>query len=470
MTPRSRTRRFLAQVALAVLPVLVWGACGGGPEPPAQGPTSTALLYEGFRLITGEDSSPIDNAAFLVDDGVVMAIGQAGELGLPPGAERVDLSGKVVMPALVSLHGHLGFVKDLGFDAEHYTRDNIIDHLNRYAYYGVGTIVSLGVDNGDLAFDIRAEQEAGQLGGARLRTVGRGIADPSGGPFAPTMRPAAYGATTEEEARQQVGELAAREVDAVKIWVDDRKGSAIQGMKKTPIELSTAVIDEAHLRDLQVIAHIWYASDAAELVEAGIDGFAHLPRDGEVSAELVAAMKRRDVFVMPNLAVSERMGRAEPQAFLDDPVLHESVTPDVIARAKETYTRREADGVAQSAARYADMERSLAKLRDAGVRLVLGADSGVTDQFFGYIELRELGLMVAGGLTPAEAIVAATSAPAAALGFDETGMITAGKSADFIVLNADPLEDIANVKQIDRVFLKGAEVDRASLRAGWTGP
>ena len=420
-------------------------------------------------MITGDDSPPVDNAAFLVDDGQVTAVGQAGELGLPPGAERVDLSGKVVMPALVSLHGHPGFVKGLGFDAENYTRDNIIDQLNRYAYYGVGTIVSLGMDKGDIAFDIRAEQEAGQLGGARLRTAGRGIADPDGGPFAPTLRPAAYGVTTEDEARQAVRELAERDVDAVKIWVDDRKGTVreIPGMKKTPIEVSTAVIDEAHLHDLQVFAHIWNAFDAAELVEAGIDGFAHIPRD-RVPAELVAAIKRRDVLVMPNLAITERLGHGEPQAFLDDPVLHESVTPDVIARAKDTYTGRTADEVAQYAARYAEMVRNLAELRDAGVRLVLGADSGVTDQFFGYSELRELGLMVTAGLTPAEAIVAATSAPAAALGFDETGTITAGKSADFIVLNADPLEDIANVKQIDRVFLKGAEVDRASLRTGWT--
>ena len=458
-------RRFSAVVTLATLPLPLSAACGGeAPEPPP--PESSAILYEGFRLITGDDSPPVDNAAFLIDEGVVMAVGQAGELGLPQGAESVDLSGKVVMPALVSLHGHVGFLKGLELDAEHYTRENIIDHLNRYAYYGVGTIVSLGADNGDLAFDIRAEQEAGQLRGARLRTVGRGIADPSGGPGGMALRPAAYGATTEDEARQQVRELAERGVDAVKIWVDERGGA----VKKLPIELSTAVIDEAHLRELQVIAHIWNACDAAELVEAGVDGLAHLAGDEEMSSELAATIARRDVFVIFNLSANERGRHNEPQVFLDDPLLHESVTSDVIASAKESYGRRSALWTAaQASAAYAHMERSLAKLNEAGVRLVLGADSGVTDPFFGYTELRELGLVVKAGLTPAEAIVAATSATAAALGFDETGMITAGKSADFIVLNADPLEDIANVKQIDRVFLKGAEVDRASLRAGWTG-
>lgn len=144
---------FFAVLAAAV-------ACSEPPEPPAPAPASTARLYEGFRLIPGDDSPPVDNAAFLVDDGVIMAIGQAGELGLPPGAARVDLAGKTVIPALVSLHGHLGFLNGLSFDAANYGRETIVDHLERYAYYGVGTIVSLGVDAGDVAFTIRAEQES----------------------------------------------------------------------------------------------------------------------------------------------------------------------------------------------------------------------------------------------------------------------------------------------------------------------
>ncbi len=463
MTAITWPQRLLALATLATLSFT--GACGGDPEPESPAPTSTAVLYEGFRLISGDDHAPVDNAAFLVDEGVLMAIGQAGELGLPPGAERVDLSGKIIMPTLVSLHGHIGFLKGLTFDAENYTRDNIIDHLNRYAYYGVGTIVSLGVDAGDLAFNIRAEQETGQLGGARLRTAGRGIADPSGGPGAPTMRPAAFGVTTEDEARESVRALAERDVDVVKIWVDARGGA----VEKLQPDLYRAVIDEAHLHDLQVIAHIFDVTDTADLVDAGIDGFAHLSRDEEMSSELVAAIARRNVFVMPNLGVSERGSHNQPPAWLDDPILHDTVTDDVIARAKESYTRRSADAVAGAKASYAAMERSLAKLNKAGVRLVLGADTGVTDQFFGYIELRELGLMVAAGLTPAEAIVASTSASADALGIEETGVLTAGKSADFIVLNADPLADIANVREIDRVFLKGSEVDRDSLRTSWTG-
>jgi len=451
----------------AITTLLLAVTCGGGgpQEPPAEAPTSDAVLYEGFRLITGDERAPVEGAAFLVDDGVIQAVGLRGELGLPAGAARVDLSGKTVMPALVSLHGHPGFQIGLTFEAENYTRETVSDHLDRYAYYGVGTIVSLGTDGGDLVYEIKRDQADGTLGGARLLTAGSGIARPNAGPGAPALRPSAIGVDTEEEARAAVQDLASRGVDVVKIWVDDRGGS----VAKLSPELSAAVIDEAHVRDLKVIAHIFNVADAAELVEMGVDGFAHLGRDEEMSSELVAAIARRGVFVMPNLGISERFTYTEPPEFVDDPLLHESITPDVIERFKESVSNRSAEAAANSLESWGYMQASLPKLKEAGVTIVLGADSGgVVDWFMGYTELRELELMVNGGLTPNEAIMASTSVSANTLGID-AGLLTAGKSADFIVLDANPLDDIANARQIDRVFLKGSEVDREGLRRRWTG-
>jgi hypothetical protein len=201
----------------------------------------------------------------------------------------------------------------------------------------------------------------------------------------------------------------------------------------------------------------------------GVDGFAHLGRDEEMSSELVAAIARRGVFVMPNLGISERFTYTEPPEFVDDPLLHESITPDVIERFKESVRNRSAEAAANSLESWGYMQASLPKLKEAGVTIVLGADSGgVVDWFMGYTELRELELMVNGGLTPNEAIMASTSVSANTLGID-AGLLTAGKSADFIVLDANPLDDIANARQIDRVFLKGSEVDREGLRRRWTG-
>ena len=440
-------------------------ACGGAEPEPAAEPMSSATLYEGFRLITGDDNAPVDDAALLVDSGVIQAVGPQGSLDAPEGAARVDLSGKTVMPALVSLHGHLGFQVGLTYEAENYTRDTLIDHLDRYAYYGVGTIVSLGTDGGDLIYALRSEQEQGTLGGARVRTAGSGIARPNAGPGAMAMRSSAIGVDTEEEARAAVRALAERGVDVVKVWIDDRGGS----VEKLSPELASAVIDEAHSANLQVIAHIFDAADAADAVAAGINGFAHLARDDVISDELAAAMAAGDVFVMPNLGISERGIHTDPPAWLDDPLLHDSIGPEVVERARDSFTSRSAEAADRARQSWGYMEATLAKLRNAGVRLVLGADSGVTDQFLGYTELRELELMVNTGLTPAEAIMASTSVSADALGIDETGILTAGRSADFVVLDADPLEDITNARRIDRVFLRGVEVDRAALRQRWSG-
>lgn len=465
MTSVSRSSRigFLPFTAVVILALA--SSCGSEPQPTNPAPASSARLYEGAFFIAGDDREPIADSAFLVDDGLVMAIGRRGELGLPRGAARVDLTAKTVMPMLVSYHGHVGYQRGLSYEAENYTRANIIDHLNRYAYYGVGAILSLGTDAGSVAFDIRADQARGALGGARLLTAGRGLAAPDAGPGAEALRGSAYGVSTEEEARESVRELAALDVDVVKIWVDDRNGT----VEKLRPELYRAIIDEAHGRDLQVIAHVYYAADAAGLVEAGVDSFAHLVRDREMTSQLVGTISSRNVFIMPNLGISERGTHFEPPTWLDDPLLLHSVAPDVIARAKESFGRRTRDGVDRSRQSYAAMQRSVVRLVAAGVPLVLGADSGVQDHFFGYTELRELELMVEAGLTPGQAIKAATIQPADLLRLDDVGLLTAGRRANFIVLNASPLDDISNIRSIDDVFMNGVQLDREAMRAEWTG-
>ena len=437
-----------------------WLAACGGNEP--ETPTSTVVAYEGATLITGDGGPPLGGGVLLVDDGKITAAGLAANVTVPEGATIVDLTGKTIMPTMVDLHGHLGFIQDLSFDYANYTRENIIDQLNRYAYYGVGTIVSLGTDPGELAFTIQAEQQAGTLGGARIHTAFRGIARPNAGPGAPTMRQTALGASTAEEARRLVSEIASTKADFVKIWVDDRGGS----VDKLAADLYQPIIDEAHAHQLQVIAHIFYQEDARELVEAGVDGFAHLPRDVEMDDGLVAAIVENDVFVMPNLSISERGQHTSPPSWLSDPLLLESVSPQVVSRMEASFENRNPGSASAAAESYAAMQQSLKKLAAAGARLVLGADTGVQDHIHGFMEHRELELLVEAGLSPAEAITVATSAPAAVLGLN-TGLLAPGKRADFIVLNANPMYGISNTKQIAAVYLSGQELDREALRTAW---
>ena len=469
MHPSDHRTRRRATVGCALAAAIAWtGASAGcaGEPPESAAPTSSAIVYDGATLIDGTGLPATGAARLVVDRGAVVAVGPQADIEMPSGATVVDLSGKTVMPALVNLHGHVGFQRGLTYDAANYTRENIVDHLNRYAYYGVGVIVSLGTDAGDVWSDIRRDQEAGTLGGARLFTAGRGLARPNAGPGAAALRPSAYGVSSEEDGRRYVQELASQDVSFVKIWVDDRGGS----VEKLGPTLYRTIIDEAHRHDLAVIAHVFYHDDAEELVAAGVDGFAHLVRDREMDDALVAAIVENDVFVMPNIGISERGRHAAPPPWLGAPILAETVAPAVLARATDTFARRAADAAERAARSYEQMERSLAKLHAAGAALVLGSDSGVQDHFYGFSAHRELELMVAAGLNPMDAIATATSRSADRLGLDDSGRLAPGARADFIVLDANPLDDITNTRRIADVYLGGSAVDREALRSGWTGP
>src|SRR5262245_43972081 len=181
-----------------------------------------ATVYEGARLVDGNGGAAIANAAFVVADGRFTQVGRKGDLRAPADAAHVDLAGKTVMPALVDAHAHLGYRKGTTFTADNFTRENIFDQLNLFAYWGVSGVLSTGT--GDLIFQVRNVTNTPGARGTVVRTAWRGIAPPDAGPF-PPMRAAPFAVTTEAEARADVRELAARKADFVKIWVDDRNGT-----------------------------------------------------------------------------------------------------------------------------------------------------------------------------------------------------------------------------------------------------
>jgi len=394
----------------------------------AQSPRAT--LFEGARLITGDGRAPIENAAFVVERGRFTAIGRKGALRAPAGAHHVDLGGKTVMPALVDAHVHLGYRSGVTFTAANYTRQNVLDELDRFSYYGVAAVLEAGTGRGVLPFEIRAQPHSG----ARYLTAGRGLAMPKAGPGEP-MRDAPYGVTTEAEARRDVEELAASRPDMIKIWVDDRNGT----VEKLKPNLYRAIIDEAHKHGLRVMAHIAALEDVKDLLRAGVDGFGHVVRDKEIDPELIAMLRER------------------PNVFFVETLWGERNAIYGFSTAAST----------DSAQR---LLRNVAALNRAGVRLGLGTDTGgVTGGgYFGLASLVELELLVKAGLTASQAIVAATRTSADILQLDALGTIAAGRSAAFIVLDANPLEDIANARKIAAVYLDGAEIDRGALRTKWS--
>ena len=283
-------------------------------------------MFEGARLIAGDGRAPLESSAILVENDRFTRVGRKGEIPLPRGAARVDLTGKTIIPGLISLHAHVGYLKGVTFAAENYTRDNIIDHLNRFLYYGIVGVMSTGTDPGELPYQLRDEPHPGAL----FRTAGRGLAAPNASTGNLAMRAVAYGVATEEDARQDVRELAAKKPDFIKIWVDDRNGA----VQKLSPALYRAIIDEAHKHNLRVMAHVYYLTDARDLVQAGVDGFLHLVRDEEMDDGLVQMMKDKRVFVTPNLGTSEAGTYAGKPAWLDDPVT-----------GRDRHRRRDQEGV-----------------------------------------------------------------------------------------------------------------------------
>jgi imidazolonepropionase-like amidohydrolase len=363
------------------------------------------------------------------------------------------------MPTLIDIHTHTGFQRGATYVPQNYGRETIVEDLNRALRFGVSAVVSEGIDPGDAAFKIREDQAAGRLGGARLFTAGRGIGAPNAGPGADTYKGIAYDITTEDQGRRAVRELAAQKVDFIKIWVDDRNGRA----PELSPPLYRAIIDEAHTHGIRVNAHVFYLMDAKGLVAAGIDGFTHLVRDKDMDDELVREIVRRRVVIMPTLQNTERGRNTEPPsslaAWVNGPA-RDGIGSDLVAKILTAYGGRTVAQASAARERYAILQRSLKKLSDAGARIVLGGDTGLQDDPFGFAEHRELELMVEAGMTPMQAIVAATSSGADFLRLKDTGILAPGKRADFLVLDDNPLEDITNTRRIAQVFLKGRAVNR----------
>jgi imidazolonepropionase-like amidohydrolase len=422
-------------------------------------------LFEGARIIPGDGAPAVENGALLVEGGAIARIGRKGEIAPPAGAVRIDLEGKTVIPAIVSAHVHPGFQKGLTYSAENFTRETILDDLDRALYFGISTVMSQGIEKGDVMYQVRADQAAGRLGGARLMLAGRGIGAPNAGPGAAAYAGIAYEITTQDQARNAVLELAAKKVDAIKIWVDDRGGRA----PSLPIALSRTVIEEGHRLGFKVSAHVFYHKDAVELAAAGIDNFAHLVRDLEMSDALIATISAKGIYVMPNIGAPERGIHTAIPAWFEEPyfagLLRDTVPADVIARIRASFTSRDAATAARNRQNYAILQKSVAKLAAAGARIILGSDTGLEDHPFGFAEQKELQMMAEAGMTPAQVIVAATSRSAEFLGLTDRGVVAPGKRADLLVLDANPLEDIRNTRRIAGMYIAGKEVDRAALKA-----
>jgi imidazolonepropionase-like amidohydrolase len=428
---------------------------------------SETTLFHGARLIVGDGSDAIDDAGLLVTNGVIVAAGRIPDISLPTAATRVDLAGKTIMPTIVNPHIHAGYLTGAVTDAANFSRENVLDHLRRFVYYGVSVVQSLGTDRDDVEITIRDEQRAGTLNDpelAFLLSASNGIAAPTPGGgnggafFAPE---AILEASTPDEARQRVREIAAKNPDVIKFWVDDRNGTKV----KFGPNVYTAIIDEANKAGKKVIAHIYELEDAKGVVRAGVDGTAHMVRAPGPDDELLALMKERGAFVFTSMSIQRMM--VDGEDWLDDPALAETVDADSRATIRAMLGKATPEIVTMMTDGYAILEAGLRRYFEAGVTVLLSGDTGVISQFPGFAEHRELEGMVVAGMPAAEAIRSATLLPAQMLGLTDRGSLEVGKRADFLILDGDPLEDITNTRKIASVYIGGVKIDRDKLKAAF---
>ena len=450
----------LALSTVALLSVAAWSDQQSDPGP---------VLYEGARLIIGDTTAPIEDGAFVVAEGRFTAVGRRGAISVPSGARRVDLSGKTVMPALVNVHVHMGYEGYTSWGAENHTPANLLDHLRREAFYGVAAATSVGTSPTEQALRFQRDQQEAKFPPAARFLFMPGMAPPGGGPdavliVATNKLGVINEVSTPEEARARVRRMFEQRIGHVKMWVDDRGGS----YPKLQPATWQAIIDEAHTHGMIVHAHAIQLADQKAVVRAGADVLVHMVQRQPLDEEYLAILREKKPYWATVIGLGDPTEVCQPNPFFE-----QALAPQVIAKIRATMERRPLSPSCgppspNAAPREAQMAINFPQYLAAGTRVVLGTDTGIQPgHTFGSGEHVEMARWVQLGMSPSDAIIAATSRPAQLMGLVDLGSLAVRKRASFIVLDANPLDNIRNTRRIADVYLDGARFDRAGLVAEW---
>jgi len=414
----------------------------------------TAVI--GATVIDGTGAEPSRQTVVIRGDRIE-AVGPNVEP--PAGARRIDAEGMTLMPGLFDLHTHLPYSSVNG------AANDWPKNLKAYLYCGVTSVVDFGA-YGEMFEPMRRLIKTGAVAAPRISLAVR-ITTP-GGHGAEGGRGESFSleVSTAREARAAVRSALAYQPDVIKAFTDGWRYGAAPDMSSMNEETLTALVDEAHKNGLEVLTHTVTLERAKIAARAGVDVIAHGVGDRAADEELFRLMKAKGTTYAPTLAVYEPRGRD-----ILTPLLGAVLAPEARLAfvPPQNQPMRPADDSAENGdpprvRRWTILQNNTAALRKAGITFGVGTDSGVTGTHHGWATLRELQLLVAGGLTPLEAITAATGAAARAIKVDDArGVIAPGKIADLVLVEGEPHKDIRDVEKIKRVFLGGREIDRGRL-------
>jgi imidazolonepropionase-like amidohydrolase len=382
-------------------------------------------------VIDGTGRAPMPDTSIVIEGGRISAIGPTAKLTPSAGAQVIDLSGQTIIPGIIDLHSHIGI--------------DTPAKVRMFALYGVTSTIGMGGD-GDEVLKIRDAQRRGDIKGARIYTVQQRFEFEKGGP---------------EQARSMVDALADKHADAVKVVIDDRRGKAV----RLPREFAAAAIEEAHRKHLKTLAHIHDYDDAKFVVDQSIDMLAHQIRNREVDDALISEMKKKGTAVTSTLTreLSDYVYADSPD-WLSDPFLAKWMPAQRITQAKGELKDKQAANpeIELNRKDFEFATKNLRKMFLGGVRIAFGTDSGNgPPRFEGYFDHLEMQLMVKyGGMTPMQVIQAFSKTNSEVLGIDKDyGTLAKGKVADLLVLEKNPLDDIANTKTLRTVYIGGKKFE-----------
>jgi imidazolonepropionase-like amidohydrolase len=459
----SLVRGFLA--AGAVGSVAVATVVGHASPQPATAP-GTTIVVRGATLIDGNGGAPRSNVDIVVRDDRILAIGPRQQV--PRGTIEIDARGAWVVPGLIDVHVHLD--APMVFQISDEERARILAHTPKaFLYNGVTTILNVSSPP-EWIFDLRSRQRDGRLLAPRIFATGRSIT-PDGG-----WGSRHGGALTDAaSARAAVKSFIDMKADAIKIIIEDGLGRS-GTYKEMSDEMLRAAADEASRAKTPIVVHAVNLEEYRRALSIGPRAIIHGLEDPIPPGDsLVSDLVKANVFVAPTLSLWESFNSFEqhPERF-DDPVLHGSVLPFLLSSMRKAEYRAvekkrflevaRMDAYTWADARMKVFMANTTAMHRAGVKVAVGTDAGgpVGYNFQGYNTVREMELLVEAGLSPMDVMVAATRTGAELIGVaDRLGTLAPGKLADFLVLEADPLADIRNVRRV-RTVVQGGVAHRRS--------
>jgi imidazolonepropionase-like amidohydrolase len=431
-----------------------------GTKQQAQTPGALPLAIIGATIIDGTGAEP-RSANVLLRGERIEAVG--ADIAIPANARRLNAAGMTLMPGLFDLHTHLPYATGGGVSGDW------PKNLKAYLYAGVTSVTEFGTYP-ETFEPMRRLVSSGVIVGPRIHFAvrmttphGHGAEGGRGDFFSLEVM-------TPREARAAVRSVLAYQPDAIKIFTDGWRYGAAPDMTSMNEDTIAAIVDEAHKNSLEVLTHTVSLDKAKLASRAGVDVIAHGIGDKDADEELFKLMREKGTTYVPTLAVYEPRARdilTPLLAAVLEPIVLQRINPPLVP--PQSPPLKPAAGSAENGdpprvRRWGVLQRNTAALRQAGIKFGTGTDAGVTGTHHGWATQRELQLLVAGGLTPLEALTAATGNSAKALHVEhERGIIAPGKLADLLLLEGAPHRNIHDIEKIRHLFLGGREIDRATL-------